>query len=588
MTELRSILPYFRPYRKGLVLGLACTALANVLQIAAPYLTKLVIDGLSDPDVTAGRIGFLGSLIVVAAAISGVFRYAMRQLMNGISRRVETDLRDDFFRHLLRLDATYYGTVRTGDLMSRATNDTSAVRMAVGPSVMYLVNTAVTFVFALALMIWISPRLTLVAMVPMIGLPVIVLGFGRVIHRRYEEIQEQFSALSTFVQENLTGVRIVRAYTQEGEQARQFDAYNEEYRARNMELVRTAGLFHPVLGLLSGIAMVLVTWVGGTEVMAGRMTLGDFVAFSLYLATMVWPMIALGWVVNLVQRGEASMGRIGELLDTMPRVRSPERPVPLPPTSGARSLAFEHVWFRFPNAPERGWVLQDVSFSVRPGGLLGVVGATGSGKSTLAELIVRSYDPDQGRILLDGIDLRDLELGELRQAIGFVPQETFLFSETVRDNILLGAPDDGRLERAAEVSQFAAAVPDLPKGFDTLLGERGVNLSGGQRQRAAIARALVQDPPVFVLDDALSAVDTQTESRILAGLRDALSRRTRVIISHRLSAVRDAGWILVLEGGRVVEEGTHATLMSAKGRYWDLLWRQEMEEELETAGESSA
>jgi len=453
---------------------------------------------------------------------------------------------------------------------------------------MYLADTIARSALVLPYMLHISPTLTGIALLPMVGLPVGMVTFGRAIHARSERIQAAFSDLSTAAQENLAGARIVRAYRQERAETERFQELCAVYGHRNLALARVAGAFHPLLGMIGGLGGIAVIWIGGNLVMQGTITAGAFIAFGVYLMTLIWPMIALGWVVNLVQRGEASMGRIGELLDTAPRVRSPERPVPLPPATGARSLAFEHVWFRYPNAPERGWVLQDVSFSVRPGGLLGVVGATGSGKSTLAELIVRSYDPDRGRILLDGIDLRDLDLDELRRAIGFVPQETFLFSETVRDNILLGAPDDGRLERAAEVSQFAAAVPDLPRGFDTLLGERGVNLSGGQRQRAAIARALVQDPPVFVLDDALSAVDTQTESRILTGLRDALSRRTRVIISHRSSAVRDAGWILVLEGGRVVEEGTHATLMAAKGRYWDLLWRQEMEEELETAGESSA
>jgi ATP-binding cassette subfamily B protein len=588
MTELRTILPYFRPYMRGLVLGLVCTALANILQIAAPYLTKLVIDGLTDPDVTAGRIALLGSLIVLAAAIGGVFRYLMRELLNGISRRIEADLRNDFFRHLLRLDATFYGTMRTGDLMSRATNDTSAVRMAVGPAVMYLANTAVTFVFALALMIWISPRLTMYGMIPMIGLPVIVLGFGRIIHRRYEEIQEQFAALSTFVQENLTGVRIVRAYTQEDEQARQFDTFNEDYRARNMGLVRTSGMFHPLLGLLSGVAMILVTWLGGLEVIAGRITLGEFVAFSLYLGMMVWPMIALGWVVSLFQRGEASMGRLNAVLRAQPRVDAPTHPTPLREVRG--EVTFRDVSFTYPRT-ERA-VLEHVSFVAKPGETVAIVGPTGSGKSTIVALLARLYDPSAGQISLDGAPLTALDPGHLRARIGVVPQDPFLFSDSIERNIGLGlaaAPEGGDRERA-EVVRRAAAVAQLheqilefPDQYGTMLGERGINLSGGQKQRATLARALARDPVVLVLDDALSAVDTHTEAAILADLRGAVRGTTAFIISHRVSAVMHADQILVLENGQIVERGRHADLIVADGTYARLLRRQLLEEGLETA-----
>jgi ATP-binding cassette subfamily B protein len=310
-------------------------------------------------------------------------------------------------------------------------------------------------------------------------------------------------------------------------------------------------------------------------------SVGEYVAFGVYLLMLAWPLIALGWAVTLVQRGEAAMGRINTLFHERPAITSPANPAVLPPRRGARSIAMEHVWFAYPGAEDRGWVLQDVSFRVEPGQSLAIVGATGAGKSTIAELLARSYDPDEGRILLDGLDIRTIALEELRRNLGVVPQETFLFSATLAANILLGAPNDGRLERVAEVSQLAEALPDLPHGYDTILGERGINLSGGQKQRAAIARALAQDPPVFILDDALSAVDAHTEARILAGLRDALAERTSVIISHRLAAVRDADWIIVLDRGKVVEEGVHADLLAAGGRYWELLRRQEIEEQLE-------
>ncbi|MDH4347250.1 MAG: ABC transporter ATP-binding protein/permease [Gemmatimonadota bacterium] len=587
MSQLTRVLPFTRRYRRVFAAGFACVLLSNFFTTRAPLYLQRGIDALAGGGTIADVRRALLLLLGVAIA-GGITRYLMRQTLNGVSRRVETDLRDHLYRHLQTLSADFYDRFATGDVMARATNDLLAVRMVVGPAMMYLADTIARSALVLPYMLHISTTLTGIALLPLVALPVGMVAFGRAIQSRSERIQAAFSDLSTAAQENLAGARIVRAYRQEQPETARFSDLCATYARRNLALARVAGAFHPLLGMIGGLGGVAVLWIGGGLVMQGTITPGAYIAFGVYLVTLVWPMIALGWVVNLVQRGRASMERIGELLDTVPRVRTPGHPVPLPPATGARGLAFEQVWFRFPNAPERGWVLQDVSFSMRAGGVLGVVGATGSGKSTLAELIVRSYDPDRGRVLLDGTDLRDLELGELRRTIGFVPQETFLFSETVRDNILLGAPDDGRLERAAEVSQFAAALPDLPQGYETLLGERGVNLSGGQRQRAAIARALAHDPPVFVLDDALSAVDTQTESRILSGLRDALAQRTRVIISHRLSAVRDADWILVLEGGRVAEQGTHATLMAGRGRYWDLLWRQQIEEELEAAGESAA
>jgi len=589
LRELRSVLPYFRPYRAGFAWGLILVAVANVFQVAAPWIMKLVIDGLSDASVSRGRIAGLSALIVGVALLGGAARFGMRQILNSLSRRMEADLRNDFFRHLMRLDATFYGTVRTGDLMSRATNDTLAVRMAVGPAVMYTVNTAVVFAFALTVMVVLSPRLTAYAMIPLVLLPPVVLGFGEVIHRRFEAIQEQFSTLSTMVQENLTGVRIVRAYTQEDEQARQFDELNREYCERNVRLAWEAGAFYPLLGLLAGLAMVLVLWLGGREVLADRITVGAFVAFGFYLGLLIWPMIALGWVVNLYQRGAASMGRLNRIFEVAPAVTIPSDPASL---DGARGrVEFKDVAFRYPGT-ERV-VLEGVSFVAEAGTTVAVVGPTGSGKSTLVGLLARLYDPTRGEILLDDIPLSRLDPADVRRRLGFVPQDAFLFSETVEANIGLGL-DDGA-ERAlagsapdprdavlaaARIAQLHDQIEAFPHRYGTLLGERGINLSGGQKQRATLARALARDPLILVLDDALSAVDTDTEARILEDLTGVLSQRTSFIISHRVSAVMGADQILVLDGGTIAERGTHAELVALGGTYARLLRRQMLEEGL--------
>ncbi len=605
MRELKAIIPYLKPYRKAIGLGLLMVVITNVFTIAGPYLLKLAIDSLEDPDITRGRIGIFAGLIVLAAIFGGAAKFWMREILNGTSRRIETDLRNDFFRHIIHLDASFFGKTRTGDLMSRATNDTLAVRMAVGPAIMYSVNTTVSFIFSIALMLWISPRLTAVSLIPMITLPPIVLGFGRIIHKKFEEIQEQFSTISTMVQENLTGLRIVRAYVQEEEQERQFDALNQDYMERNLSLVKASGLFHPLLMLISGSAMVIVLWYGGLQVMAQRITVGDFVAFTFYLVLLTWPMIALGWVVSLFQRGAASMGRINRIMNTAPLIQAPEDPAPLRDPAG--EIEFRNVSFRYPDTQRE--VIQDVSFRARPGETVAVVGPTGSGKSTLVSLIPRIYDPTGGEILLDGIPLPELDPGELRSIIGTVPQDSFLFSETLLENIGLGIelsetdgnpeqppserPETGpveglgrgagraRVEKAARVAQLHDTVVEFPRGYETFLGERGINLSGGQKQRAALARALARDPAILILDDALSAVDTHTEARILEDLRTVLAGRTSFIISHRVSAVMNADQILVLDDGRIVERGTHDQLMDLGGTYSTLLRRQMLEEELE-------
>jgi ATP-binding cassette subfamily B protein len=387
--------------------------------------------------------------------------------------------------------------------------------------------------------------------------------------------------MSAFVQEHLAGVRVVRAYAQEGAETRTFHGLDAGYQERNMSLARAQGIFNPLLSLLGGSGAIIALVLGGRSVIDGRITVGAFVAFTIYLATLIWPMIALGWAISLLQRGDAATDRIDALFGVTSDVADPAQPEAMATTNGSRSVRFENVWFRYPGRDDAPWALQDVSFDVAAGSVLGVVGATGSGKTTVVDLLVRTYDPDRGRILLDGIDIRSLRLDDLRRALGMVPQETFLFSETLRENVLLGTSEENRLDDAARVAHLTDALPDLPNGWETMLGERGINLSGGQRQRAAIARALVRHPSVLVLDDALSAVDAQTEADILTELEAATRGQTRVIVSHRSSAVRGANEIIVLEEGRIVERGTHDQLVAAGGRYTELLMRQEIEESLE-------
>ena len=582
MRGLWQLLPYYRAYRGRFAAGLVLVVLSSGLAGIIPWLLRRAID-----DMRAGadteRIAMIAAAMVAIALVSGAARYGMRDLMNGVSRRIEYDLRNALFRHLASLDASFFASMRTGDLMARLTNDLSAVRMAVGPAIMYLVNTIAGGAFALVFMLSIDPAFTLVALLPVALLPVIMAKGGTAIHHRFEAVQEHFSTMTTRAQENISGARIVRAYRQEVPEIERWRTMNDEYVRRNMRLVKLWGLLNPGFSLLAGLGGVIVLGYGGRLALAGEITVGSLVAFGFYLGMLTWPLIALGWVTNLFQRGAASMARLNQILHARSALGEPTETRRLPPARAGRSIEFRNVGFHYPvrEGETPRWVLRDVSFSLPAGGTLGVVGATGSGKSALIDLIPRIHDPQEGEILIDGISAADVPLDVLRAEIGYVPQETFLFSDTIRANLAYGADEPSSTEWAAAVAELDDTIAEFPAGYETLLGERGINLSGGQKQRAALARALARRPAIVLLDDALSAVDSHTEAAILHGLRDALGGRTAVIASHRISAIREASWIIVLDEGRIVEEGRHAELFAAGGRYWSLLNRQLLEESIE-------
>jgi ATP-binding cassette subfamily B protein len=602
LALLRRILPYYRPYRSELAAGLVLVVLSSVLVSVIPNLLQTALDQIRNGAPLRG-IWKLGAVMVGVTIVAGSMRFGMRMYLNAISRRMEYDLRNDLFRKLETLDQGYFGRVRTGDLMARLTNDLSAVRMAIGPAVMYLASTIFGGVFALYFMLRIDGRLTAIALIPLVCLPIATLILGRKIHDRFDKVQENFSRLTTLAQENLAGVRIVRAFRQEDAEVERFRLLNDEYLERNMALTRLYGVMQPSFGIFAGAGMVAVLGFGGVLALRGTISIGSFVAFGMYLGMLTWPMIALGWVTNLFQRGAASMARLLEVLDAEPSILAPATSRPLPPAPAGRTLEFRDVSFHYPTAegdPVR-WVLQGISFTAPAGSTIGIVGATGSGKSALMDLIPRLYDPQQGVILIDGVPIRELALDDLRREIGYVPQESFLFSDTIRSNLEYGLDGDsathpttdpslrsGQANWASSVAQLSETVKSFPGGYETLLGERGINLSGGQKQRASLARALARRPHIVLLDDALSAVDTHTEAEILRALREALAGRTALIASHRVSAIRDATWIIVLDEGRLVEQGRHEDLIAAGGRYWSLLYRQQLEASIEAGGELAA
>jgi ATP-binding cassette subfamily B multidrug efflux pump len=577
MQELKKFARYFRPYKSRLFFGIFCILASVVIGLFIPALVGRAVDALRG-DVTWAKLLRSALTILGVSLVSGVFLFLQRRVLINMSRHVEYDLRRDFYAHLQRMPLSFFQTNRIGDLMARATNDLAAVRQLAGPMIMYTLQTVFVVVLILPLMLRISVRLTLLLFVTMPLVSLTVKVFGQQVHVRFEKIQEFFAQISARAQENFTGVRVVRAYAQEGSEIAVFNRLNQEYAERNLSLVRIEAMMRPLLQFLIGLGYVLILWYGGLLAVRGSITVGQFTEFSLYLTRLIWPLIALGYVVNLYQRGTASLKRMNAIFDAEPAIRDEPGAREQPQIKGR--IEFRNLHFRYgENLPE---VLRGIDLTIEAGQTVAFVGRTGTGKSTLMNMIPRLLDPPPGTVLVDGVDVRDYPLAQLRAGVGYVPQETFLFSDALAENIAFGVEraERAEVEWAAEIAGLSDDVRGFPEGFDTLVGERGITLSGGQKQRTAIARAVMRQPRILILDDALSSVDTYTEEKILAQLRGVMRERTSLIVSHRVSTVRDADLICVLEGGHIVERGTHDELLARGGEYAALYERQLLEEEL--------
>lgn len=585
MERLRDFARYFRPYRINIAAGIVCILFSMSFSLAVPYLVGRAVDDLA-AGITYEKFIYYPLIILGANLAGGIFLFLQRRLLINASRYIEFDMREEFFRRLIVQPAEFFHRNRIGDLMARATNDLAAVRQIVGPMILYTFQAIFALAITLPVLLNISTRLTLLMLIPLPLVSLTVKFLGEQIHKRFERIQEFFSDITARAQENLTGVRVVRAYAQEEAEIRRFESLNREYAGQNLRLVKFAAAMRPMLFFFIGLGFVIIVAVGVPMAIRGEISAGNFTSFILYLQRMIWYLIALGYVVNLYQRGTASLKRFNAILDIEPTIKDAPGVTVKPPIKG--EIEFRGLNFSY--EPDGRPVLKNINLRIEPGMTVAFVGKTGSGKSTLVNLIPRLYDAEPGRLLIDNLKITEYPLRQLREAIGFVPQETYLFSDTLRANIAFGitedaAAADGRIsvEEAARLAGLSEDIAGFPNGFDQLVGERGITLSGGQKQRVAIARAIIRDPRILILDDSLSAVDTYTEESILQNLRNVRRGRTTIIVSHRISTIRDADLICVMHDGEIIERGTHNELLALDGDYADLYERQRLEEELEAA-----
>jgi ATP-binding cassette subfamily B protein len=579
MRSLLELKPYILKYRRLIFLGILAILLSEFFYVIIPILIGRAVDDLK-AGVTFEKLSLFAWLILGSTILSGIASFFTRQTIIVASRKIEYDMRNDFYRHVQGLHYLYFRDKKVGDIMAYATNDIPAVRNFLGPGIMYSIETTIEFVVILAIMFSMNLKLTLITLIPLPLISYLVYKVGKIVHERYEDIQEHFGTITTLAQENIAGIRVIKSYVREDYEIEKFRKVNFEYFIKNIKLAKVQSLTYPLMILITGISIILVIWYGGYQVIKGTMTLGQLTSFLIYLGYLIWPMIAFGWIINLTQRAAASMDRLLEVMRVQPQIRDTEETnFSIKQING--EIEFKDVWFKYPDS--ENYVLKGVSFKVEQGQTVGIVGYTGSGKTTFVNLIPRLFDPDKGEVLIDGVSVKKIPLKVLRGSIGYVQQDVFLFSDTVKNNITFGVDgvDEDKIISVAKIAHIYDEVMEFPNKFDTIVGERGITLSGGQKQRVGLARALIKEPKILILDDSFSSVDAYTEEMILKNLKEYRKGRTTIIISHRITAVKDADFIIVLDDGEIVESGTHDELIELGGIYAELYQKQILEEELE-------